>query len=103
MNQIIEITSTDEAVTILITPPGQRFLNAKNSLAPVLSITALSIHDNNGRAVFSSVPYANVTVNGTQLTKDNAKGILEDALFSGQSGSGGGPEGDANNWNQTDF
>ncbi len=96
MNLII--TSTDKDVTF---SRDSETVYAKNQvyfeLNPV-SVTFTVYRDR------FEVKLKDINVNGTQLTSQNAKGLLSAALFrdASRSGSGSGG-GETNNWDQADF
>ena len=94
----LTITSTDKSVTL--TRERDR-VYAKNQIG--FDLVKTTVYFRVGNDLLFNEEVSNISVNGTQLTTANAKGLLSDALFREASGSGSGSGGEANNWEQTDF
>ncbi|MDH8702370.1 hypothetical protein M2138_001732 [Dysgonomonadaceae bacterium PH5-43] len=89
------ITSTDKSVTLSRQTDE---VYAKNRVN--FDQVKTTIYFKIGQEELFNEEVTGITVNGTQLTTANAKGLLSDALFRNASG-GDVPGGD--NWEQTDF
>ena len=90
------ITSTDKDVTISY---NSETVYAKNQVqfnVDANSVTLLTIFRERYEEKLNDI-----TVNGVQLTPQNAKNLLSAALFREASDSVPGTGGDTNNWDQT--